>query len=88
MHDLVIRKGKVVDGSGAPAIEADVAIDGETIVAVGEVSSPGRREIDAGWCSPSVGTGSRSSSPARTVEYSAGSATLSATARIRAGLKL
>ena len=47
MHDLVIRKGKVVDGSGAPAIEADVAIDGETIVAVGEVSSPGRREIDA-----------------------------------------
>ncbi len=47
MHDLVIRKGKVIDGSGSPAREADVAVDGETIVAVGEVSSPGRVEIDA-----------------------------------------
>jgi N-acyl-D-aspartate/D-glutamate deacylase len=47
MHDLVIRKGKVIDGSGNPAREADVAVDGETIVAVGKVSSPGRVEIDA-----------------------------------------
>ena len=47
MHDLVIRKGKVIDGSGSPAREADVAVDGETIVAVGEVASPGRVEIDA-----------------------------------------
>jgi len=47
MHDLVIRKGKVIDGSGSPAREADVAVDGEMIVAVGEVSSPGRVEIDA-----------------------------------------
>ncbi len=47
MHDLVIRKGKVIDGSGSPAREADVAVDGEIIVAVGEVSSPGRVEIDA-----------------------------------------
>ena len=41
MHDLVIRGGTVVDGSGAPAREADVAIDGERIVAVG--ARPGRR---------------------------------------------
>ncbi|MDG1958997.1 MAG: amidohydrolase family protein [Candidatus Binatia bacterium] len=47
MHDLVIRRGKVVDGSGAPAVDADIAIDGETIVAVGEVTSPGKIEIDA-----------------------------------------
>jgi N-acyl-D-aspartate/D-glutamate deacylase len=47
MHDLVIRRGKVVDGSGAPAVDADIAIDGETIVAVGEVASPGKLEIDA-----------------------------------------
>jgi len=47
MHDLVIRKGKVIDGSGSPARQADVAVDGETIVAVGEISSPGRVEIDA-----------------------------------------
>jgi len=47
MHDLVIRRGKVVDGSGAPAVDADIAIDGETIVAVGDVTSPGKIEIDA-----------------------------------------
>ena len=47
MHDLVIRRGKVVDGSGAPAVDADIAIDRETIVAVGEVTSPGKIEIDA-----------------------------------------
>ena len=47
MHDLVIRNGTVVDGSGAPARVADVAIDGDRIVAVGTVDGAGRREIDA-----------------------------------------
>ncbi len=47
MHDLVIRNGTVVDGSGRPARLADVAIDGETITAVGTVPDAGRREIDA-----------------------------------------
>jgi N-acyl-D-aspartate/D-glutamate deacylase len=47
MHDLVIRNGKVVDGTGAPARTADVAIDGDRIVAVGEVTEQGREEIDA-----------------------------------------
>jgi N-acyl-D-aspartate/D-glutamate deacylase len=47
MHDLVIRNGSVIDGSGAPASAADVAIEGDRIVAVGEVTGPGRREIDA-----------------------------------------
>ncbi|HVH07430.1 MAG TPA: amidohydrolase family protein, partial [Myxococcota bacterium] len=47
MHDLVIRGGTVVDGSGAPARRADVAIDGKRIVAVGTEVGPGRREIDA-----------------------------------------
>jgi len=47
MHDLVIRGGTVVDGSGAPARQADVAIDGERIAAVGSDVGPGRREIDA-----------------------------------------
>src|SRR5690606_22866876 len=31
MHDLVIRNGTVVDGSGAPARQADIAVDGEQI---------------------------------------------------------
>ena len=36
MHDLVIRNGKVIDGTGRPAFSADVAIDGDRIVAVGD----------------------------------------------------
>ena len=47
MHDLVIRGGRVVDGTGAPARTADVAVDGDQIVAVGQVDSRGREEIDA-----------------------------------------
>ena len=47
MHDLVIRNGKVVDGTGAPARTADVAIDGQRISIVGEVTDTGREEIDA-----------------------------------------
>ncbi|HEY8526463.1 MAG TPA: amidohydrolase family protein [Acidimicrobiales bacterium] len=47
MHDLVIRSGTVVDGSGGPARVADVAIDGDRITAVGTVGGWGRREIDA-----------------------------------------
>ncbi len=47
MHDLVIRNGSVVDGTGAPARNADVAIDGGRISQVGKVSGKGKREIDA-----------------------------------------
>jgi len=47
VHDLVIRNGRVVDGSGGPARVADIAIDGDRISAVGTVAEPGRREIDA-----------------------------------------
>ena len=47
MHDLVIRNGIVIDGSGRPGRPADVAIDGDLIVAVGVVEVEGRREIDA-----------------------------------------
>ncbi len=46
-HELVIRSGRVVDGSGNPARTADVAIDGGVITEVGAVSGAGRREIDA-----------------------------------------
>ena len=47
MHDLVIRGGTVVDGTGAPGRRADVAIDGDRIAAIGSDVGPGRREIDA-----------------------------------------
>ena len=46
-HDVVIRGGLVVDGTGAAAGVADVAIDGERITSVGEVEAPGRTELDA-----------------------------------------
>ena len=47
MHDLVIRNGTVVDGTGAEARRVDVAIDGDRITVVGEVAEEGRSEIDA-----------------------------------------
>lgn len=47
MHDLVIRGGTVVDGTGRPRFEADIAIDNGTITAVGPGPGPGAREIDA-----------------------------------------
>ncbi len=50
MHDLVIRNGIIIDGSGQERFQADIAIDGERITRVGKVSDAGRREIDAtGW---------------------------------------
>lgn len=47
MAELVIRGGTVVDGTGAPPVTADVAVDGDRIVEVGKVAAKGRREIDA-----------------------------------------
>ncbi len=47
-HDLVIRNGRLIDGTGGASIRGDLAIDGDTITVVGQVDSPGRREIDAG----------------------------------------
>ena len=46
-HDLVITGGTVVDGTGSDPRTADVAIDGGRITAVGRVTEPGRRTIDA-----------------------------------------
>ena len=47
MHDLVIRGGMVVDGTGAAPFVADVAINGGQISTVGTVRGKGREEIDA-----------------------------------------
>ena len=47
MHDIVIRGGEVVDGTGTPPRRADVAIDGDRITEVGVVPEAGRRELDA-----------------------------------------
>ena len=47
MHDLVIRGGRVVDGTGAKAASADIAVEGGRIVEVGRVSGAARRTLEA-----------------------------------------
>ena len=47
MHDLVIRGGTIVDGTGGQSFQGDVAIDGGLISAVGKIDGKGREEIDA-----------------------------------------
>jgi N-acyl-D-aspartate/D-glutamate deacylase len=46
-HDLIIRGGAVIDGTGAPARTADVAIDDGVITDVGMVDGAALRTIDA-----------------------------------------
>ena len=47
MHDIVIRGGTIVDGTGAPSFVGDVAIAGDKIVQVGGKAGPGKREVKA-----------------------------------------
>ena len=47
MHDIVIRSGKVVDGTGSEAKKVDIAIDDGLISAVGTGIGDGQIEIDA-----------------------------------------
>jgi N-acyl-D-amino-acid deacylase len=46
-HDLVIRGGFIVDGTGAPGRSGDLAVSGGHIAEVGAVSGRGAREVDA-----------------------------------------
>src|SRR5688572_33446312 len=46
-HDVVIKNGTVVDGTGSPGFGADVAIDGDKITAIGKDVGSGKKEIDA-----------------------------------------
>jgi N-acyl-D-amino-acid deacylase len=47
MHDIVIRGGTIVDGTGKAPFAGDVAIAGGRIAGVGGKQGPGKREIDA-----------------------------------------
>ncbi|HZD25242.1 MAG TPA: amidohydrolase family protein [Alphaproteobacteria bacterium] len=47
MHDLVIRRGSVVDGTGAATRTADVAMKDGRIAEVGDRLGPARQEVDA-----------------------------------------
>ena len=47
MHDLIVRGGTLIDGTGGPARTADVAIANGRIVAIGDRLGDARRVIDA-----------------------------------------
>src|SRR3984893_11501949 len=47
MHDIVIRGGTIIDGTGKAAFSGDVAIAEGRIAGVGGKQGPARREIDA-----------------------------------------
>jgi N-acyl-D-amino-acid deacylase len=47
-YDVVLRNGTIYDGSGSPPFGGDLAIDGDVIVAIGDLGrAKGRTEIDA-----------------------------------------
>ena len=48
MHDIVVRNGSVVDGTGSAPVEGlSIAIDGAHITAMGPGVGAGKREINA-----------------------------------------
>src|SRR5215204_7000448 len=54
-YDLLIRDGRVVDGSGLPSYVADVGVKGGKIVEVGRLTGTAARTIDAGGLAVSPG---------------------------------
>jgi N-acyl-D-aspartate/D-glutamate deacylase len=47
MYDLLLKNGRIYDGSGMPSFVADLAIRGERIAAIGKINDPANRVLDA-----------------------------------------
>ncbi|MFW6174872.1 MAG: N-acyl-D-amino-acid deacylase family protein [Chloroflexota bacterium] len=47
MYDILVKNARVVDGTGTPAYTADVAVSGDSIVAVGRLEEEAARVIPA-----------------------------------------
>lgn len=47
MHDIIIRGGTILDGSGDPRYQADIAVSDGIITEIGKVSGAARQEINA-----------------------------------------
>ena len=66
IHDVVITGGTVLDGTGAEAVRADVAVDGDRITAIGDLGdATGRSTIDAAGLvvTPASSTSTPTSTP-------------------------
>src|ERR1700746_1222566 len=46
-YDLLIKNGRIVDGSGMPAFRGDVGIKNGKIAEIGKLSGPAHRTLDA-----------------------------------------
>jgi N-acyl-D-amino-acid deacylase len=74
-YDVLIRNGRVIDGSGAPWMRADVGIAGDRIAAVGKLDSATAKEvIDASdlYVAPGFIDGHTHAGPALAVAKTAG----------------
>src|SRR5579884_3286402 len=46
-YDLIIRHGRVIDGTGNPAFFADIAVTNGRVAAIGVINGDAKQEIDA-----------------------------------------
>jgi len=46
-HDIVIRNGTIIDGTGHSRFQGDIALNGNLITMIGLVNGAGKKEIDA-----------------------------------------
>jgi N-acyl-D-aspartate/D-glutamate deacylase len=54
-YDLLIRNGRIVDGSGMPAFRGDLAVKDGKIVEIGKINGAATRTIDADGLAVSPG---------------------------------
>jgi len=55
-YDILIKNGQILDGSGKPSYQGDIAINADTIAAVGYIENAvGKQEIDAAGLSVAPG---------------------------------
>jgi N-acyl-D-amino-acid deacylase len=46
-YDVTISGGTIIDGTGAPAVRGDVAINSGRVAEIGRIAGRGRQHLDA-----------------------------------------